>query len=72
MADVRGLQPRGCYSSRPGPNPGRGTTYSTTTEIIMAKKKATKPKKRGPKEEVLRITEDPKTALDRLLKKKPS
>jgi hypothetical protein len=35
-------------------------------------KKAKKPKKRGPKEEVLRITEDPKVALDRLLKKKPS
>jgi hypothetical protein len=27
--------------------------------------------KRGPKEERLVITEDPKTALDRLLKKKP-
>lgn len=35
-------------------------------------KKPPKPKKRGPKEEVLRITEDPKAALDRLLKKKPS
>ena len=33
-------------------------------------KKAKKPKKRGPKEEVLRISEDAKTALDRLLKKK--
>ena len=33
-------------------------------------KKAKKPKKRGPKEEVLRITEDPKTALDPLLQKK--
>jgi len=33
-------------------------------------KKAKKPQKRGPKEEVLRITEDPKAALDRLLKPK--
>lgn len=37
----------------------------------MAKKKATKPKKRGPKEEVLKITMDPQVALDKLLKKKP-
>jgi hypothetical protein len=34
----------------------------------MAKKKP-KPKKRGPKEERLRITGDPQAALDRLLKK---
>ena len=34
----------------------------------MPKKKNAKPKKRGPKEEVLRITDDPKTALDRFLK----
>jgi hypothetical protein len=25
QADVRGLQPRGCISSRAGPNPARGT-----------------------------------------------
>jgi hypothetical protein len=37
----------------------------------MAKKPARKPKKRGPKEERLVITEDPQTALDRLLKKPP-
>jgi hypothetical protein len=35
-------------------------------------KKAKKPKKRGPKEEILRVTEDPALALDRLLKKKPT
>jgi hypothetical protein len=37
----------------------------------MAKrpKRRKKPLKRGPKEERLVITEDPKTALDRLLKK---
>jgi hypothetical protein len=38
--------------------------------------KPTKPKrkgvKRGPKEERLIITEDPQSALDRLLKKKPA
>jgi hypothetical protein len=35
----------------------------------MAKKP--KPKKRGPKEERLRITGDPQAALDKLLGKKP-
>ena len=30
-----------------------------------------KPRKRGPKEEVLRITENPQTALAKLLKPKP-
>ncbi len=34
----------------------------------MTKKPQTKPKKRGPKEERLVITEDPKAALDKLLK----
>ena len=38
----------------------------------MTKKPQKKPKKRGPKEERLVITEDPKTALDKLLKKKPA
>jgi hypothetical protein len=35
------------------------------------KKKRKPAKKRGPKEERLRITMDPQTALDRLLGKKP-
>lgn len=35
----------------------------------MSKTRKPKAKKRGPKEERLVITEDPKTALDRLLKK---
>jgi hypothetical protein len=34
-------------------------------------KKKPKPKKRGPKEERLVISEDPRIALDKLLKKKP-
>lgn len=40
----------------------------------MAKRPKPKPKpqKRGPKEERLVITDDPQTALDRLLKKKPT
>jgi hypothetical protein len=33
-------------------------------------KKAKKPRKRGPKEERLIITEDPQAALQKLLKKK--
>ena len=53
---------------RPGPNPGRGTfTYSMGTMT----KKLKKPKKRGPKEERLVITEDPQAALTRLLKAPP-
>jgi len=35
----------------------------------MPKKPKRKPKKRGPKEERLVITEDPQAVLDRLLKK---
>jgi hypothetical protein len=34
-------------------------------------KRKTKPKKRGPKEERLVITDDPKAALDRFLKAPP-
>jgi hypothetical protein len=37
----------------------------------MTKKTKAKPKKRGPKEERLVITEDPQTALARLLKVPP-
>jgi hypothetical protein len=37
----------------------------------MAKKPTRKPRKRGPKEERLVITEDPTTALQKLLKPKP-
>jgi hypothetical protein len=35
------------------------------------KRKTVKPKKRGPKEERLVITDDPKAALDRFLKTPP-
>jgi hypothetical protein len=38
----------------------------------MSKAQKRKGKKRGPKEERLRITEDPQTALTRLLKAPPA
>ena len=57
--------------SRPGPIPGAGT-FLYNTFRIMTKKKNAKPKKRGPKEERLVIREDPQSAIDKLLKKKPA
>jgi hypothetical protein len=53
---------------RPGSIPGWGTFYSTIAEIIMPKKRTTKPRKRGPKEERLIVREDPQDAINRLLK----
>ncbi len=61
----------GDHPGRPGPIPGRGTLYSST-EAIMAKAAKRKPAKRRPKDERLRITEDPQTALTRLLKAPPA
>ena len=57
------------FDERQGSCPGRGTTFYCNYVGIMTKKK--KPKKRGPKEERLVITEDPQTALTRLLKTPP-
>lgn len=76
---MRGLQPRGRCNGRPGPTPGWGTFtplgirlgYFNSSMGIMTKKRKT-PRKRGPKEERLVITEDPAVALQRLLKAPPT
>jgi hypothetical protein len=53
-----------------GSDPRRGHLYSNIGGNVAKRQPAKrKPKKRGPKEERLVIRDDPKVALDRLLKK---